>query len=310
MSKKCYVGKPIEFKAKYEGVVKCSKQESDKNQVCGLIVKNFSWQTTPVKIHIGKGFYIEPDLPYGITKYGPLVSSDLELIVTGPGLPTNGQRVTFKWGLAACSTYTAVAGTTCKQFIGVEIVKSTSGASNFTIEFVGGYTEQQYMKGWNVATWRICYDGPYEYITLKVDLPSKQELDWIPSWIWGLIGELKKSESISGSKLIPMTHLDAIGAVTARLSKVEVPNDQVKLGHEIIADLRQSKDELNATDSILKHSNEIISEDERQKLYTLALDHLEKACSLSSKAIELFPQFEEALDSKRWCTCIDNESND
>jgi len=309
MSKKCYVGKPIEFKAKYEGVLKCYT-EPDNSQVCGLFVKNFTWKTSPVKIHIGKGFYIEPDLPYGIKKYGSLVSSDLELIVTGPGLPTNGQRVTFKWGLVACASYTAVTGTTCKQFINVEAVKSKSGTSNFTIEFFGGYTEQQYMKGWNVATWRICYGGPYESITLKADLPKNSELGWIPSYIWELINKLKKLGGDLGAELSPKVHLDAIETAIIKLSKVQVPKDQEKLNREIIESLQQSKIELDEANSLLKHSNEVVSEDERLELRAIALDHLEKACNLSSQAIELFSRLEETLKKKRWYTYLDIKSND
>jgi len=301
MTWKCYVGIAIEFKAKYQGIVKCY-QDPDMGPVCGLFMTNFSWLTAPKKIHIGKGFYVEPDLPYGITHYGPQSSLDLELIVTGPGLPQNGQRVTFKWALSPCLG--PLMYTTCKQFMNVEVVKSKSGASDFTLEFVSGYTEQQHITGWNVATWMICYDGPFEMITMA-PLPKKWQLDWIAPWILEHISELKKPTP--SAELPAGPPLDAIEGAITKLAEIPVPKDQDRLRHKIIESLEQNKAELSEADSLVKRSNEVTSEGERLELRAVAIDHLEKARDLNSKAVELLSRLEEALERKRWCTYVHGE---
>jgi len=292
--KKCYTGKPVEFKAKYEGIVIKLGGGPDTSPVYGLKMTKFSW-LAPNKIHIGKGFYVKPELPYGITHYGPASSYDLELIVTGPGLPKNGQKVMFKWGLSPCRS--VATDTICKQFMNMEVVKSKSGSSEFTIEFHRGYTEQQYIVGWNVATWTICYDGPFEMVILA-PLPNMWEIAWMPSWILDHIKELKKSGDAPGAELLVKPLVDTIDGTITKLAEIPVPEDQKRLYRKIIESLEQSKAEVSEADSLVKRSNGVASEGERLKLRAVAIDHLERAHHLNSKAIELFSRFEEALERK------------
>ena len=297
MTWKCYVGQPIEFKAKYEGIVMKKWEGPDTSPVYGLVMKNFSW-LKPDKIHIGKGFYVEPELPYGITHYGPEAFYDLELIVTGPGLPTKGQKVTFQWGLSPCLSYTGTTNMKCKQFMNMEVVKSKSGLSKFTIEFVSGYTEQQYIQGWNLATWRICYDGPFEVMVLA-PLPNRWELGRIPLWIELLTSKIEECGYDPVCELNVRPSMDTIDGAIVELLGLPVPEDQKRLCYETIASLERSKAELSEAGSLLNRSTEVASEKERRELRAGAIDHLQRARDLNSEAIELLSRLQEVLEGKR-----------
>jgi hypothetical protein len=296
MAWKCYLGQPFEFNAKYEGILVKKDGGPDTSPIYGLKMTNFNW-LKPNKIHIGKGFYVQPDLPHGITHYGPEASYDLELIVTGPGLPTTGQRVSFQWGLSPCFPYPGTANTKCKQFMGMEVVKSKSGPSTFTIEFVSGYTEQQYIKGWNLATWRICYDGPFETVMLA-PLPNKWELGRVPLWIELLTSKIEECGYAAGCEFNVQPPMDAIDGAITNLIELPVPEDQKRLSYEIIASLEQNKAELSEADSLLSRSGEVTSEKERWELRAGAISHLEKALELNRQAMELLSQLQGVLKGK------------
>ncbi len=294
MTWKCYLGQPIEFKAKYEGVLMKFDGGPDTSPVYGLKVANFAF-LKPDKIHIGKGFYVQADLPHGITHYGPDVSYDLELIVTGPGLPAAGQRVTFQWGLSPCYAVTGTVNTKCKSFLGMQVVKSKSGASTFTIEFISGYSEQQFTKGWNQATWRICYDGPFEMVMMAA-LPNKWEITRIPLWIKLLKSKIAECESAEGCELNLQTPVDVIDGVIAELIELLVPDAHKRLRYDIAASLEQDKAELKEAGALLARSEEAAIDEERQELRAAAISHLDKALELSERAIQLLSRLQRSRE--------------
>jgi hypothetical protein len=296
MTWQCYLGQPIELKAKYEGILLKADGGPDTIPIYGLKVTNFNW-ITPNKIPIGKGFYVQPDLPHGITHYGPDASYDMELIVTGPGVPMEGKRVTFQWALSPCLSYIGTTNTKCKQFMGMEVVKSKSDSSTFTIEFISGYTEQQYIQGWNLATWRICYDGPFELIMLA-PLPKKWELSRIPLWIELLTSNIEECGYAPGCDLNVQPPMDAIDGAITELIELPVPEDKKRLRYDIIASLEQNKAELNDADILLKRSKEAASEKERRELRSGSVSHLEKARKLNNQAMELLAQLQRDLKGR------------
>lgn len=292
MTWKCYLGQPIEFKAKYEGVLVKFDGGPDTSPVYGLKMTNFAF-LKPYKIYIGKGFYVQPDLPHGITHYGPDVAYDLELIVTGPGLPATGQRVTFQWGLSPCYAITGGVNTKCKMFMGTKVLKSKSGASSFTIEFISGYSEQQFIKGWNLATWRICYDGPFEMV-MMAPLPTKWEITRIPIWIDLLKSKIAECESAEGCELNVQTPIDVLDGIQAELLDLLIPDDLNPLRYEMAASLEGDKAELKEADELLTRSEEAVRE-ERQELRVAAISHLDKAFELSERAIQLLSELQRSL---------------
>ena len=296
MTWKCYLGQPIEFKAKYEGILIKLDGGPDTTPVYGLKMSNFSW-LMPNKIHIGKGFYVQPDLPNGITHYGPQASYDLELLVTGPGLPAGGQRVTFQWGLSPCYGYIGTVNTKCKQFLGMEVVKSKSGASSYTIEFISGYSEQQFIQGWNQATWRICYDGPFEMV-MMAPLPTKWELGRIPLWIDLLTSKVEECGAAPECELNVQPSVDVIDGAIAELGELPVPEDLHRMRYEIIVNLGQNRAELNEADALFQRSRETTSEGERRELRAAAMPHLEKARESNRQTMEMLFHIQEALRRK------------
>jgi hypothetical protein len=303
MTKKCYVGNPIEFKAKYEGDMKCKSDPDMGGTICGVGAKNFAWLQQ--QVDLGKGFYAKADLPNGIEAalfaWDP--SQDLELVVTGPGLPANGKRLTFNWVSSACMGL--LPDTMCKQFLGVQSVNSKSGASEYTTEFVSGNNELQYPKlgVWNTATWTICYRGPFEVIWMADPAPQKQVIVWIPPWIWGTIEGVKKLEAAAEADVDIKPPRDTIDTVVAKMDKIQIPVDQQKLRNDIIESLKQTRTELGEADSLLKRSNRGALK-EKQELRATATGHLERAHEFGEKAIELLSDLEGALKSKRWCSFL------
>ena len=296
MTWKCYLGLPIEFKAKYEGVLVKFDGGPDTNPVYGLKMSNFSW-LMPNKVHIGKGFYVKPDLPHGITHYGPQVSDDLELLVTGPGLPAAGHRVKFQWGLSPCYGYSGTVNTKCKQFLNMEVVNSKSGASSFTIEFISGYSEQQFIQGWNQATWRICYDGPFELV-LMAPLPTKWELGRIPLWIDLLTTKVEECGDVPDCELNVGPSVDVIDGAITELVDLQVPDDLQEMRYQIVVNLQQNRAELHEAGALFQRSGETTSEEERRELRTAAMPHLEKARELNHQTMEMLFHIQETLSRK------------
>lgn len=294
-SKKCYVGKPFEFQAKYEGVVVKLPTGPDTGPVYGLKMQNFAW-VAPTQIQIGKGFSVKPDLPHGIVfPYGPTASYDLELIVLGPGLPQAGARVKPKWGLSSCLS--TAANTICKQFMQTETLKSTSGASEFTILFVGGYTEQQLQKGSNTAWWRICYDGPFELIRMA-PLPSPWEIRWIITWTGDSIKELKELGSAPGAELSVEPATTTMETMLGRVSEAAVPDDLEAQRRSLLEAMERTMPLLHESESLVRQSNETDSEQERLERRAAAIEHLERAHELSREATELLSRLEEELEGR------------
>jgi hypothetical protein len=295
MSKKCHEGQPFEFKAKYEGVVIKAPTGPDTGVVYGLKMQNFSW-LAPSQVQIGKGFSVKPDLPHGIVPpYGPTASYDLELIVTGPGLPQAGIRVKPKWALSSCLS--AAANVICKQFMQLETVKSKSGASEFTVVFVRGYTEQEFKTGWNTAWWRICYDGPFEMIK-AAPLPNPWEIRWIIEWIGEPITELKELGSAPGAELPVEPGTVTIETMLGRVSKASVPDDQEDQRRGLLEALERMVPLLHEAESLVRHANETASEGERLDLRAAAIDHLQRAHELSREAVELLSRLEEEVEGR------------
>lgn len=296
MSKKCHVGQPVEFKAKYEGIIVAKDGGPDTATIYGLKLTNFSW-LQPTKFHIGKGFYVEPDLPLGITHYGPEAYYDLELILTGPGLPVTGQRVTFKWGLSPCLGYGGTVNTKCKQFLSVETVVSKFNSRKFTIEFVTGYTEQQYIKGWNQATWKICYDGPFETL-LAISLPNKWEIGRIPLWIDSIRGNLQDWKDISRYDANVQPAIDTIDMLILELIETEVPKNKQKSHHNIMVGLSDVKNELIEVDSMLKRNIGRLPEKEKHELCTRAKERLGKANKLIANVMGMLSRLQRVPSKK------------
>jgi hypothetical protein len=296
MTVKCYLGLPIEFTAEYDGVLVKLDGGPDTNPVYGLKMKNISF-LKPTKIHIGKGFYVEPELPHGITHYGSEASYDLELLVTGPGLPAAGQRVKFQWGLSPCYGYTGTINTKCKQFLNMEVVKSKSGASSFTIEFISGYTEQQFTQGSNKATWRICYDGPFEMV-MMAPLPAKWDLARIPLWLDLITSKVEECGGSAPCEINLGTSQDVIDGAITELIDLEVPEDLIRPRYDIVVNLQQSKDELSEAEKLFQRAEETDSEKERLELRNAGLPHLEKVVELNRQVMELLLHLQEQLRRK------------
>ncbi len=297
MSWKCYLGQPIEFQAKYEGVLLKIDGGPDTKPIYGLKAANFSW-LKPNMISIGKGFNVQPDLPYGITHFGPETSYDLELIVTGPGLPANGTRVTFQWGLSPCLAYTGTTNIKCKQFMNMEVLQSKSGSSEFTIEFISGYTEQQYIQGWNLATWRICYDGPFESLALT-HIPHKYEIGRVRLWIDLLNSKVEECGTAPGCNLNVRPPINAIDGAVTELAELPIPGSLKRLRYDIIASLEQNKAELNEVDSLLERSDKATLPKKRKELRASAVSHLKKASEINSQTLDLLAQLQVKLKKKQ-----------
>lgn len=288
---KCIVGNPIEFEAQYEGVPVVINGGPDDVPIHGLKIANFSW-TKRGDIHLGKGFYARPELPHGITLYGPEASYDLELVVTGPGLPRIGQRVTFQWGLSPCLFQTGATNVICKQFLSMESVASSSGASTFITEFVSGYSEQQFAKGWNHATWRICYDGPFE-LAMLAPLPDRWQLSRISLWVELLVTKIEECRHEPSCDLNLQVIADTVDAAIARLAELPVAED--RHGYRIAAVLDQGKAALREAEALLRRSSELVDERERRELRRAAIAELERVRTMSNQAVDLLSQLRGAM---------------
>jgi hypothetical protein len=138
-------------------------------------------------------------LPHGIVlPFGAAVANDLELVVTGPGLPAAGHRLKPKWALSSCLS--AAPNIICKQFMQLEARKPTTATSQFTIHFVSRYTQQQFTKGSSTGLWRICYEGPFEMLRLAA-LPHPWQLWRIVDWPKEPIGQLKEAGALPDAEL-------------------------------------------------------------------------------------------------------------
>ncbi len=290
---KCIVGNPIEFEAQYEGVPVVIKGGPDDVPIYGLKVANFSW-TKRSDIYLGKGFHAQPELPYGITLFGPQASYDLELVVTGPGLPRIGQRVTFQWGLSPCLLPAGATNVICKQVLSMESVASSSGASTFITEFVSGYSEQQFAKGWNHATWRICYDGPFE-LAFLAPLPGRWQLSRISLWVELLVRKIEECGHEPSCDLNLQMIADTVDAAIARLAELPVAEEWHGLRYRIAAVLDQGKAALREAETLLRRSGELPGERERRELRTAAVDELERVRTTSNQAVDLLSQLREAM---------------
>lgn len=291
MTWKCYTGeKSIEFKGTYQWTL-----------YHGKTMLKFAWVHKPYSIPIGKGFTVEPKLmhtypglPPGYPVKHPSLPSDLNLIVHGPGLPKNGQEVTLPWGPAGCLS--AASKAFCRQFLNMQVLKTTSGASMFTMDFVSGYSEQQYgkTKG-NVAFWRVCCSGPYEKVQMA-PLPDWRQLQIVPTF-WWLISKIETCGDAPGCDVPEKLPLDMIDETIKGLAATRVPDDQERVRQEALESLEQINAELSEVSSLVGHSNEVSSRGERLELRAAAISHLERADDLKRAVIELLLQVEERLRS-------------
>lgn len=290
MTWKCYEGKPIEFKGTYQWTLYHANT-----------MLKFNWTHKPYRIPIGKGFYVEPKLvhtytnvPPGYPVKHPSLPSDLNLIVNGPGLPKNGKEVTLQWAVSGCLS--GASKTYCRQFMGIQVVKTTSGASKFTIEFISGYSEQQFIKtNGNVAFWRVCYAGPFEVVQMAP--PDWRMLRAVMTF-WWLRNKIEEFGDAPDCDLPVKIPTDPIDETITELAEIQVPEVLEGLRHETLERLEQIQAELREVGSLMKRSNEVASGSERLELRTVAIDHLERANDLKNKVIELLSKLEESLEKR------------
>jgi hypothetical protein len=297
MSWTCYEGHPIEFHATYDGVVVKVDGGPGTNPVYGLKVTNVS-SLTPNKVHIGRGFYVQPDLPHGITHHGAAASYDLELIVTGPELPAGGQRVTFQWGLSPCLPQPSTTNMKCKQFLNVETVQSSSGPYSYVTQFVSGYSEQQYTEGSNDAMWRVCYDGPFETV-VTAPFPDHWQLARVPLWIDLLLARIAECGEAPACDCAVRPSVHAVESVAARVLELPVPRGQERLRYDVIVSLHDTRRELTEAEDLLRRSNADTSEPERRTLRQEATIHLQRAREQNRHAMGLLARLEDALTHER-----------
>lgn len=292
MTWKCSVGESIEFKGTYQWT-----------SFHGASMLKFAWVHKPYSIPIGKGFTVEPKLmhtypktPPGYPVKSPSIPSDLNLIVHGPGLPKNGKEVTLSWGpVTGCLSGASKAS--CRQFLNLQNLKTTSGGSTFSMDFVSGYSEQQYgkTKG-NVAFWRVCCSKPYEWVQMAI-LPDWRQLMIVPTF-WWLISKIETCGDAPDCDVPEKLPMDIIDETIECLVATRVPDDQERMRQEALESLEQINAELSEVSALMGHSNEVSSRGERRELRSVAITHLERADDLKRAVIELLLQMEETLGSQ------------
>lgn len=286
MSWKCYIGTPIEFSGTYQWT-----------SYHGNTMLKFDWTHKPYLIPIGKGFYVEPKLmhtypppvPPGLKLKNPSLPSDINLIVTGPGLPKEGKELTLQWASASCLS--GASKVFCRQFMVMQTLETLSGPSEFTFEFISGYSEQSFGKDeGNIAFWRVCYDGPFELVHAKLPNWRELELNMTFWWIVNKIGECRDDPDCDVPVRIPK---DPVDEAIKDLVGIRVPEDKKGLCQATIERLEHIKAEMDEVESLLKRSNEVSSINERLELRNRAIHHLERAHNLKGEAIKLLSELEE-----------------
>ena len=293
MTWKCYQGNPIEFRGTYQWALYHAKT-----------MLNFTWVHNPYSIPIGKGFYVEPklmhtypSLPPGYQVKHPSLPSELNLIVNGPGLPKNGQEVALKWASSSCLS--GVSKAFCMQFMDMQTVKAASGSSVFTIDFIGGYSEQQFGESQgNVAFWRVCCAGPFVQVQKEAHLPDWKWFETVMTF-WWLINKIEECGDTADCDVPEKLPVDPIDVTITELAQTQVPKDQQGQRRETLERLEQIRTEMSEAESLVRRSNEVTSKGEKLELRTVAIDHLKKAHELKRRVVRLLARLEEALEESR-----------
>lgn len=253
----CLDRKALVFKAKYE----IAKYH-------GTFPQKLKW-VAPLSHKIGHGFSVEAHGQYPLYS----VPMGVDPVVFGPGLPKKGKRLNYKW----------ING----QVFQFDSIKSSSGASQYTIEFFGGVTTQSITPGPHVATWTLCYDGPFK-VTM-MELPKEKPYQhFIPKIPWDLLKDKIKKTGVGESCDLDTGEAEQeLDEAIDEISSLQVPREQLELKKEIIENLVRAKSFFQEAGHLVEISNGLESSRERTMHRNNAIQILERARAANLRAIRL-----------------------
>jgi len=285
----CYVGTPIELRATYAWTLYHSRT-----------MLHFSWVGAP-SATIGQGFSVEPKIMNIDPATGakvPVYKSatlpcDLHLIVRGPGLPASGKEIALDWAQAPCLSTAASAY--CRQFLNLATLSTFDQGIHYTVSFVSGYSSQELGKAkGNLATWRVCVDGPYSHATV-VNLAkySAHTFPWELTNIWAiqaLTAALDDPAALGETSLDPsIAEIDH--TIRELQSAVSSPRE-VTLLQPCIDALGEIRQALGEVDRLLTAALRARSNDRRRELLNQAIGLLTGTTPAHEQAQQSFRAYE------------------
>ena len=288
---KCYVGRSIEFRGTYMWTAYHANT-----------MLKFNW-IQQSNIAIGKGFSLSPKLihtypnvPPGFPLKNPSLPTDLNLIVTGPGLPPNGKEVNLSWGPGSCLSG---GKKHCRQFMNMEVLEAWSPPSRFTMEFVSGYSEQEFgMDEGNIAFWRICLDGPFEHVLFEEakirpwSILSNLLLTATP---WWAIYKIEECGETSNCDINIQPSINEISETMLQFANAQVPASYKLLHRESLEKLEHMRASLIEVEPLIKRSNEVDLPSDKLDLRASAIEHLKEAHAFQECIIALLDKLDQVF---------------
>lgn len=288
----CYVGKQVEFTGTYAWAA-----------YHGKTMLHFSWIGSPT-VQIGNGFSVEAKIvnidPFTGTKIpvykSPTLPCDLHLIVRGPGLPSSGKEVALDWVQSACMS--SVGSTYCRQFLDLATVKTFDQGINYLLDVVSGYTSQEFGKPTgNLATWRVCLDGPYAHASLvSLAKHSAHSFPWEYTNVWAIQSLLQTADDPSA--LGRMSFHASIAEVDETIRDLEAypPPAEARPGLQgCLEALREIRRSLVEVDQIVQAAAHAGGTSERRRLVEQAVGRLEATAPAQDRLVQSFRAFERGL---------------
>ena len=259
-SQKCHNGKPLEFTGKYW-------------MKAGSNVMNGFQFTSPQSVNVGKGFTIQvhPIVPYRVTM-------GINLILSGPGLPSGGRVINFSWAN--------------NQTMGLQTIKCKHGASEYRFEFYGGHTVQPVnTTGINHCRWIMCYDGPFEVIRMKTPVfPRFWEIN-----IQDLIAGLKRCGDNPNCELNTAEKKRSFKRAMEGLKVIEGDEHTHQFAKELAGRIREILNLLNEAENIIQESGKIRNREERREMRKGAMEQLRRIREIQEESSRMVQDFLKEL---------------